>query len=222
MASKFDNADYKYRVAMLGEFGCGKSALVIRTVVDKFLDEYDPYIEDTYPVLTTIDHPESNKPISIYLDVLDAAGRSEFNSTNPSSFHMQGAYGYMLVYSITSKDTFDIIPSIYEKILHYYKNYNDIGITDSSKIPVILVGNKVDLSDQRQVSTQEGEKLVKSGKIGNPKYVQFFETSAKTKHNCEECYTAIAKMIYEMRDGNNIAKGKKKKGKKGKKNCVIL
>lgn len=87
----------------------GKSALTIRLVTDNWLDEYDPTIEDSYRKPVILDSE------SAVLDILDTAGQEEFVSMQDS--WMRDGKGFMLVYSITSRATFDEIESLYDKIL---------------------------------------------------------------------------------------------------------
>lgn len=83
-----------------------------------------------------------------------------------------GVHGYMLVYSITSKQSFDMIVSLHEKIL-------DQGGLD--RVPCVIVGQKSDLNSERRVTFAEGEALAK--KLG----AAFIESSAKDNKNIGEC-----------------------------------
>ncbi len=82
-----------------------------------------------------------------------------------------GVHGYVLVYSITSRQSFDMITSLHEKIL-------DQGGLD--KVPCVIVGQKLDLDKERRVSRAEGEALAK--KLG----AAFLESSAKDNQNVGE------------------------------------
>jgi len=114
---------------------------------------------------------------------------------------MREGKGFMLVYNITSRTTFEEVNLLYEKILRS---------KDKEKVPMVLVGNKCDLSKERQVSKEEGQKLAASW--GCP----FFETSAKEKINNEECFFQVVRQIRAMEDSDN------KKPTKKKAFCIIL
>ena len=157
---------------VLGGGGVGKSALTIRLVTDNFLEEYDPTIEDSYRKQVMVDNDGA------LLDILDTAGQEEFSAMQDQ--WMREGKGFILVYTITSRTTFDEVSTLYEKILRS---------TDKDKVPLILVGNKCDLDSDRQVKTSEGEEL--AAKWGCP----FFETSAKAKINNEECFYEIVREI---------------------------
>jgi len=184
----------EYKLVVLGGGGVGKSALTIRLVTDNFLDEYDPTIEDSYRKELVIDDEPA------MLDILDTAGQEEFSSMQDQ--WMRDGKGFLLVYNITSRATFDEVSVLYEKILR---------TKDVSKVPLVLVGNKCDLKDERQVEYNEGAELAKQWSCG------FFETSAKLKLNNEACFFELVRAI---RSDN------KKKPGGGKRprfpNCVIL
>ncbi|RLN48101.1 hypothetical protein BBJ28_00014753, partial [Nothophytophthora sp. Chile5] len=94
---------------VLGSGGVGKSALTIRLVTDNFLEDYDPTIEDSYRKQTTID----NSPA--LLDILDTAGQEEYTSMQDQ--WMREGKGFLLVYSVSSRSSFDDISAFKDKIL---------------------------------------------------------------------------------------------------------
>lgn len=155
----------------------GKSALTIRLVTDNFLDEYDPTIEDSYRKQVMIDSEGA------LLDILDTAGQEEFSSMQDQ--WMREGKGFLLVYTITSRTTFDEVSSLHEKILRS---------KDKDHVPMVLVGNKCDLEHERQVKTSEGEEL--AAQWGCP----FFETSAKTKVHHEDCFFEVVREVRRMEE----------------------
>jgi len=188
-----DKSSMEYKLVVLGGGGVGKSALTIRLVTDNFLDEYDPTIEDSYRKQVMIDDE------SALLDILDTAGQEEFSSMQDQ--WMRDGKGFLLVYNITSRPTFDEVSILYDKILR---------TKDSDKVPVVLAGNKCDLKNERQVEYQEGADLAKQWNC------PFFETSAKIKLNNEACFFEL---VREIRKQTRTTKAPKKSG--GLK-CLIL
>lgn len=93
-----------------------------------------------------------------------------------SSHHASSMNGYVLVYSISSKSSFDMIKIIRDKILDF---------TGLETVPCVIVGNKTDLNIQRQVSTEEGKELAQQWNC------PFVETSAKHDENVCECLFCI-------------------------------
>jgi len=174
----------EYKLVVLGAGGVGKSALTIRLVTDNFLDEYDPTIEDSYRKSVMIDDQ------SALLDILDTAGQEEFSSMQDQ--WMRDGKGFLLVYNITSKSTFDEVSILHDKILR---------TKDADKVPIVLAGNKADLKDERQVQYDEGARLAKQWSC------PFFETSAKIKLNNEACFFEL---VREIRRAQKEEGGKKK------------
>lgn len=93
--------------------------MTIRLVTDNFLDEYDPTIEDSYRKQVMIDEETA------LLDILDTAGQEEFSSMQDQ--WMRDGKGFLLVYNITSRPTFEEITLMHEKILR---------TKDSDKVPM--------------------------------------------------------------------------------------
>lgn len=89
-----------------------------------------------------------------------------------NSKHAIGIHGYVLVYSIASRNSFDMIQTVHDKILNY---------TGTESVPCVVVGQKSDLHVQRQVSEQEGKQLASSLKCA------WVETSARHNANVGEC-----------------------------------
>ncbi|KAG1142349.1 hypothetical protein G6F37_007557 [Rhizopus arrhizus] len=176
----------EYKLVMVGGGGVGKSALTIQFIQSHFVDEYDPTIEDSYRKQCVIDSETA------LLDVLDTAGQEEYSAMREQ--YMRNGEGFLLVYSITSRMSFDEISTFYQQICR---------VKDRDYFPMVLVGNKCDLESDRQVSSQEGKDLAKQ--FG----CQFIETSAKQKINVEEAFFEVVKDIrrynkeQENRGNNN-------------------
>merc|ERR1712242_597859 len=188
----------EYKIVVLGGGGVGKSALTIRLVTNNFLEEYDPTIEDSYRKSVVIDDK------ACLLDILDTAGQEEFSSMQDQ--WMREGQAFLVVYSITSRATFDEAIIMREKILR---------CKEEEEPPIVLVGNKCDLEDQRQVQTAEGAALAKEWGENS----SFFETSAKEKINHEECFYAAVRLVRAQLDKQ---REETKSGGGGLKFCQIL
>eukprot|EP00484_Ammonia_sp_Unknown_P001396 CAMPEP_0197019990 /NCGR_PEP_ID=MMETSP1384-20130603/650_1 /TAXON_ID=29189 /ORGANISM="Ammonia sp." /LENGTH=196 /DNA_ID=CAMNT_0042447509 /DNA_START=69 /DNA_END=659 /DNA_ORIENTATION=- len=167
----------EYKIVVLGGGGVGKSALTIRLVNDDFVEEYDPTIEDSYRKQCELDGD------TVMLDVLDTAGQDDFAALRDA--WMREAEGFLLVYSIIKRATFDEVQALYARIMRVKED-------EQSKVHLVLVGNKCDLDDQRQVTFEEGKSLAQDWGCS------FYETSAKTKINHTEPFFDCARLI---RDG---------------------
>lgn len=149
----------KRKICVLGSRSVGKSSLVIQFIENQFVEGYFPTIEANFT------KPVKCNGVEYECDILDTAGQDEYTILN--SKHAIGIHGYVLVYSVASRNSFDMIQIVHDKIVDY------CGLND---IPCVIVGAKTDLSS-RQVSPQDGEALAKSNKAA------WIETSAKENVN---------------------------------------
>src|SRR3989338_8821361 len=106
------------------------------------------------------------------LEILDTAGTEQFTAMR--DLYMKNGQGFVLVFSIIALSTFNELPDLREQILR---------VKDTDNVPMVLVGNKCDLSDQRVITTEQGKELAQ--RFGNCAYL---ETSAKTKVNVNEIF----------------------------------
>lgn len=153
------------KIAVVGSRSVGKSSMTVRFVEDHFVESYYPTIENQF--LKTINYKNQDYAI----EILDTAGQDEFLIMNEK--HLIGIHGYLLVYSVTLRQSFELISVIRDKIL------NSIG-TDA--IPMVLIGNKCDLNYQRQVDTVEGQQLAKT--FG----CKFLESSVRENININQAF----------------------------------
>ena len=111
--------------------------------------------------------------------------------------------GFMCVFSIVMQDSFDKLENFFEQILR---------VSDKEKIPFLLVGNKIDLEDQREVDSLRGQEL--AAKYDCP----YIETSARTKANVEEAFHMLVSAVMKVKtQSESDGKQKDKKGTK----CVL-
>lgn len=162
----------EYKLVVVGGGGVGKSALTIQLIQSHFVDEYDPTIEDSYRKPCNIDGDQA------LLDILDTAGQEEYSAMREQ--YMRTGEGFLLVYSIDSKSSLDELQNFYEQIQR---------VKESENVPVLVVGNKCDLENERQVSYEEGELLADSFNC------KFMETSAKQRINVEEAFYDLVRSV---------------------------
>ncbi|MCJ1373517.1 GTP-binding protein [Loxospora ochrophaea] len=156
----------------------GKSSLAVRFVESHFVDSYYPTIENTFS--KTVRH----KGQDFITEIVDTAGQDEYSIMN--SKHFIGIHGYMLVYSVASKQSFDMIQIIRDKILNHLQ---------VEWVPLVIVGNKSDLkSEQRQVSADQGRRLAEEFRCG------FTEASARLNENVSQAFES---MIAEIEKSQN-------------------
>ena len=164
------------KIAVLGKSLVGKSALTYRFINAKFPTDHDTTIEDQYSIPTQIDGIECR------LEILDTAGQDDYQSMLDT--WINSADGFILVYSIDDKDSFDSTRMRYERII---KNKGTSGYA------IIIVGNKCDLEEKRTVSREEAEKYCQGLKV------DFLETSALQKINVKETFLCVAKNLLKIK-----------------------
>jgi len=164
-----------WRVAVLGDGGVGKTALAVQFTLNCFVETYDPTIEDAYRKQLVVD----NK--MCFVEVIDTAGQEEY-ATLRDQWVREGQ-GFILVYSIASRSTFDRIEVFRQSMLRVKRQ----------KPIFMLVGNKCDKTHEREVSKDEGVALAQH--IG----CSFMETSAKTAHNVELLFTNLVRALRSTR-----------------------
>lgn len=169
MASKYLR---EYKLVVVGGGGVGKSCLTIQLIQSHFVDEYDPTIEDSYRKQCVVDDEVA------LLDVLDTAGQEEYSAMREQ--YMRTGEGFLLVYSINNRQSFEEIKTFQQQILR---------VKDKDYFPIIVVGNKCDLDTERKVSQQEGEEL--AAEFG----CKFIETSARTRINVENAFYDLVREI---------------------------
>ena len=155
----------KYKLIFLGDQGVGKSCILNRFMNDVFIEEYQATIG--------LDFQSKNVQIDnqdIHLLLYDTAGQEKFRSLIP--MYTRDANIILLVYDISSKETFEHLPD-------WLKDLTNINKND---VIFALVANKSDLSDNRQVTFEEGEKYAKDNDF------IFQEVSAKTGDGFSELF----------------------------------
>nr|CAH0106666.1 unnamed protein product [Daphnia galeata] len=167
------------KIAIMGYRSVGKSSLTIQFVENQFVDSYDPTIENTFT------KPWKVRGQDFELKLVDTAGQDEY-AIFPAQ-HSMDMHGYVLVYSITSVQSFELLQVLLEKIM---------DMTGKITIPLVIVGNKTDLHRERVVSTEEGKRLADTWKAS------FYEVSARSHESvCEIFNRLITEM--EKADGSN-------------------
>lgn len=175
--------DKQYKIVMLGSGAVGKSAITVQMVSGHFLSSYDPTIEDSYRTTINVNNQD------IILNILDTAGQEEFYALRDQ--YMRSGDGYIIVFSITSITSFLEVNAIKEQLNIV------LDTDDNTLIPIILVGNKCDLEEYRQVQSSDAQRLAEEWRV------KYFETSAKNKTNINRIFEELVYLI-EANNQTNI------------------
>ena len=178
--------EFIFKIILIGCSSVGKSSILQRYIQKVFNSSYSCTIGVDF-FMKSIDVGEK----SIKLQLWDTAGTEKFRSITTGYY--RGANAAFVVFDLTSKSSFDCLN---EWIENYYKYSNP----DSEK-NVVLIGNKCDLVDKREVTEEEIEEFTKDN------HIIYFETSAKDGKNIDECFYFIAEKLvkqYENKDDNEV------------------
>jgi len=156
---------------MLGAGGVGKTALVVRFVTGRFLNEYDPTLEMVYEKAVPIGDS------TVSLDILDTAGNAEAS-------YIRNGEGFIVVYSINDHYSFEVARQMIKLIKEVRKPEGEC------QVPVILVGNKKDLRRGRSVSKEEARETASEFACS------YYETSALTNRNVQ---IVFFNMVFQVR-----------------------
>ena len=176
---KTNNNENLIPFMLLGDTCVGKTCLIQNFAKEKF----------DLNTISTIGHDFKNKNIEIkkngekksfVLKIWDTAGQERFKSK--CLMPLKNSLGVMLVYDITNKKTFEDVKDWIDLISENITSNNN-------HFTIILVGNKTDLEDDREISYEEGEKLAKDYKYS------FYETSALNGSNVEEAFMDLVNKI---------------------------
>ncbi|KAM4755789.1 GTP-binding protein Rit1 [Corvus hawaiiensis] len=180
----------EYKLVMLGAGGVGKSAMTMQFISHRFPEDHDPTIEDAYKIRIRIDDEPAN------LDILDTAGQAEFTAMRDQ--YMRAGEGFIICYSITDRRSFHEVRE-FKQLIYRVRRTDDT--------PVVLVGNKSDLTQLRQVSKEEGSALAREFNC------PFFETSAAFRYYIDDVFHALVREIRRKEKEAVMAMEKKSKPK---------
>ncbi|XP_072541489.1 ras-related protein Rab-15 [Salminus brasiliensis] len=166
--------DVLFRLLLLGDSGVGKTCLLCRFTDNEFHPSHISTIGVDFKMKTLeIDG------IKVRIQIWDTAGQERYQTITKQYYRR--AQGIFLVYDITSERSFQ----------HIMKWASDVDEYAPDKVQRILVGNKSDEEQKRQVATAQGNKLAKAYGM------DFFETSAFTNHNITESFTRLAELVLQ-------------------------
>jgi len=172
-----------YKVILVGDSGVGKTCLLSMYVKG--------IIEQTIP---TIAVEFCTKEIELYdgtkikVQLWDTAGEERFKSL--AMTYYRKAYGILLLFDVTKKSSFMAC-----------KNYlEEVRINSDKKCVIYLVGNKIDLADEREITKEEAENFAKKENI------KYIETSAVKNMKVNEAFTSLLNNIYQVKKEDDKSK----------------
>ena len=172
---------YSFKIILVGNSGVGKTSILNKYIKNIFDDNYTCTIGVDFS-LKNIEF--SNKTVN--LRIWDTAGQEKYNSTTKNYF--QGSDACFLVFDLTSIKSFNSLQERYNIVC----NCCDKNIKNN----FVVLGNKCDL-EEREVNEDIINEYI------SDKNIKYFETSAKTGYNIDECFKYITERLIEQYDHNN-------------------
>ena len=185
-----ENYDFIFKVLLLGNSDVGKSSLLLRYVDSVWNDAFVPTIGVDFKVKTLTINEKKVK-----MQIWDTAGQERFRTV--VSTYFRGAHGILLLYDVTNRDSFKNLESW---LIEIEKNAKE-------KVLKILIGNKCDLTDDREIQSDEGKAFaLRNG-------MEFMETSAKMNTNVSEAFETLGKLMIEFNSKSNTTSQKNNQNK---------
>ena len=165
------------------------------------MEDYEPTKADSYRKTVVLGGSECQ------IDILDTAGQEDYAVVRDNYF--RSGEGFLCVFSLVDRESFAGVSEIRDSVLR---------VKVDERTPLILVGNKSDLQESREVSLAEAESMASSWGV------PYVETSAKTKLNVDKIYYDLMTMVQQRKESmpGQVPKQTTKKGKKKKGKCTIL
>ena len=171
----FSRYDLSFKIIIIGDCGVGKTCLTKQSIKSEFIEGYQATIGLEY--YTMFFHHDKK---IIKLQIWDTCGMEVYRSLI-QSFYVNSSLA-IIVYAINDESSFGDVD-------FWIKELKSMSSPD---IKIILIGNKIDLEDQRKISKEQGEHMAKD--YG---FVGFFETSAKTGENVRVLFKKVIKILYK-------------------------
>ncbi|KAK0135224.1 Ras-related protein Rab-3D [Merluccius polli] len=166
------NFDYMFKLLIIGNSSVGKTSFLFRYADNSFTSAFVSTVGIDFKVKTIYRNDKRVK-----LQIWDTAGQERYRTITTAYY--RGAMGFLLMYDITSQESFSAVQDWATQV----KTYS----WDNAQ--VVLVGNKLDLEEDRQVPTVEAQRL--ATELG----FQFFEASAKDNVNVKEVFDKLVDVI---------------------------
>ena len=175
-----DNYDMIFKILVIGDSGVGKSNLLLRYVKNEFASDMRSTVGVEFGTkMLKIDNYD------VKAQIWDTAGQERYRAI--TSAYYKGAKGVLIVYDITKKNTFENVD----------KWLNDFKMKCDEDAAIIIVGNKSDLINEREVSIEEATLKAQVN------HLAFFETSAKENENVHSAFISLITQVVKNYKKNN-------------------
>ena len=176
------NYDKSCQILLIGDSLVGKTCLIQRYVNGTFKDDYILTVGlDYHTKLEIINN------LNVSVKLWDTAGQERFKALTPSFF--RNAEGVVIAYDVTNSESFD-------NLKFWISSIKTNLFEKNIFIPIIIIGNKIDLEDMREISKDVASTFAKENKF------KYFETSAKTGEGVDEAFRDLVNQVLANLDKN--------------------
>jgi small GTP-binding protein len=170
----YEEPKYIMKITILGEKNVGKTSLVYRYIENKFRDSYKATLGVN--LLKKDMEVDGN---SVSAQIWDLGGQDSFKSLR--KLYLEGSNGALVIFDLTERKTFD-------RLNEWVDSFKEAR----GEQPMVLIGNKSDLENQRKITEMEASNYAKENNM------ELILTSAKTGQNVEDAFIILTKRILEI------------------------
>ncbi|XP_036339926.1 ras-related protein Rab-43 isoform X1 [Rhagoletis pomonella] len=178
-----ESFDFLFKVVLIGDCGTGKTCIVERFKTGNFVERHGNTIGVDFSMKTINIEGKATK-----LQIWDTAGQERFRTITQSYY--RSANGVIIVYDITKRSSFSNLQKWIEEVRRY----------TASNVLLILIGNKCDLEEEREVDFEEAKQMCQY----IPEILFVMETSAKQNTNVEDAFVCLATELKLRHDSNTV------------------
>jgi len=179
------------KVIILGDSSVGKTSLMNQYVNKKFNTQYKATIGADF-LTKEVSIPER----VVTMQIWDTAGQERFQSLGVAFY--RGADACILVFDVTSKKSFDALDTWRDEFLV------QASPGDPEKFPFVVLGNKVDLKEQRVIQMKEAKQYCIQRNITSDSQPMYWETSAKTKECVDQAFYQVAQLALQAQPPDDV------------------
>merc|ERR1712080_250224 len=171
-----EDYDYLYKIVLIGDASVGKTNILNQLKEERFKRDSKATIGVEFESKTF-----KLKDAIVKAQIWDTAGQERFRAITRAYY--RGTLGALIVYDVTVSNSFEHAIGEW---------YNQLQESLTENITIMLVGNKIDLVDQRQISSEQGENVAAQMNI------LFYETSALTGENINKAFSVLIENVYQQ------------------------
>eukprot|EP01080_Neovahlkampfia_damariscottae_P003537 gene3537-6272_t len=183
-----------YKVAIVGADSVGKSSCTFQFLHSTFHHNYDPTIENIFQSIFQIENQ------NVSLELLDTSGQEDYTCLN--DHYLRSCDGFYFIFDLTNEKSLQQIEKHIERVGNIF---------EEKEFSCVLIGNKLDLVQERKISKQDMKYLV------NEHFkMEYFEVSAKEGTNIDSSFHKLVDILHQKNDSK-----KKKNYSSKKRKCII-